>query len=94
MSGAISARIEKNGLCGDSSVCSATDIHQTANPFFDNQALTYADLVVRLQTPRRTLERLVSKGQIPHKRLGPRQVRFYWPDIVAWLQNQKGAKIK
>lgn len=63
----------------------------TGGSLFDNSVLTYQDLVSRLQTPKRTLERLVSKGEIPYKRLG-RQVRFYWPDIVDWLRNQKGSR--
>ena len=88
MSGQARPRIDSSGISDDDTVCSAIEPHLSANPLFDNQALTYADLVLRLKTPKRTLERLVSKGQIPHKRLGARQVRFYWPDIVTWLRDQ------
>jgi excisionase family DNA binding protein len=54
------------------------------------EIVTYDELVERLKVPRRTLERYVSKGKIPHRRLGKR-VLFYWPAIVQWLQND-GAK--
>lgn len=57
--------------------------------FFDN-VLTYQDLTQKLKLSKRALERLVSKSEIPHKRIG-RQVRFYWPDIVKWL-SQNGAR--
>ena len=73
--------MESQGLSGQS---------VNSHMLFD-KALTYRDMTARLQIPQRTLERLVSKGEIPHKRLG-RHVRFFWPDIVDWLRNQKGAR--
>lgn len=65
---------------------------QASAKLFDN-VLTYEDLQTALKIPRRTLERMVSRGEIPHRKVR-RFVRFYWPDIVAWLQNQKGAKTR
>ncbi len=56
---------------------------------FEN-CMTYEDVMPRLKMSKRTLERLVSKGEIPHKRIG-RYVRFYWPAIEKWLLND-GAK--
>lgn len=55
------------------------------------EVLMYADLVARLQLGKRTIERMVSKDEIPHKKIG-KFVRFYWPEIEDWLRNQKGAK--
>jgi excisionase family DNA binding protein len=52
-----------------------------------DEILSYEDVSHRLKLPRRTLERLVSKDEIPHKRIG-RTVRFYWPDIMAWFHGQ------
>ncbi len=49
--------------------------------------LTYDELSVRLKTPRRTLQRYVALGKIPHNKIGKR-VLFYWPAIVLWLQKQ------
>jgi excisionase family DNA binding protein len=74
-------------------VHSAKEPQPSANPLFDNQVLTYRDLVTRLQIPLRTLERLVSKDEIPHKRFGY-HVRFYWPDVLDWLRNQKGTRTR
>ena len=87
---------EISGTSGDDRAQSANTQQLSAKEgvaLFEILVLTYPDLVARLQTPKRTLERLVSKNQIPHKRLG-KQVRFYWPDIVDWLRNQNGAKRK
>ena len=53
--------------------------------------LTYDDLVERLQIPRRSLERLVSKGVL-RKMPGLRLARFYWPDVLSDLRNRKGRK--
>lgn len=55
-----------------------------------DNCMTYLDLVPVLKMSKRSIERLVSKGLIPHKRIG-RHVRFYWPAIEKWLQND-GAK--
>jgi excisionase family DNA binding protein len=83
--------IEERGISGDDKVHSATEQHLSANPLIDN-VLTYLDLMARLHVPKRTLERLVSKSQIPHIKLG-RHVRFYWPEIEAWLRNQKRSRV-
>lgn len=61
-----------------------------AAQLFETQILTYDELSKRLRIPRRTIERYVSKDQIPHNRIG-RSVRFYWPAIVEWL-SKKGTK--
>ena len=58
---------------------------------FDNQILTYDELSERLRVPKRTLKRYVAKGTIPCNHVG-RYVRFYWPRIVEWLQEQKESK--
>lgn len=58
---------------------------------FANQIITYDELAARIRVPRRTLERYVSKKEIPHNKIG-RHVRFYWPAIVEWLQHTGGAK--
>lgn len=57
----------------------------------ENAVLDYGEMATRLKCSRRMLERLVSKKQIPHKKVG-RHVRFYWPEIEAWLSNDKGPK--
>lgn len=91
MSSQISPAIDKNGVSGDDSVYSAKEYNESANQLSDNSVLTYRDMVVRLQVPKRTLERLVSKGEIPHRRCG-HFVRFYWPDVLDWLRSKKGAR--
>src|SRR5438045_511825 len=65
--------------------------HPSSFSLFDNLVLTYEDMVDRLRIPKRSLERMVASAQIPHRKVG-RHVRFYWPAIVDWLQNDKGAR--
>lgn len=48
--------------------------------------LTYDELAPLLHMNRRSLERLVARNKIPHKKVG-RRVLFYWPRIVEWLQH-------
>lgn len=95
MPGAEKIGSDQNGISADDTLQSATKHHLSANtddgaPLFDN-LLTYTDLIPRTQIPKRTLERLVSKREIPCIRLG-NQVRFYWPDVLEALRNQKGSR--
>lgn len=53
--------------------------------------LSYDELAERIKIPRRTLERLVSNGGIPHRKVG-RAVRFYWPAIEDWLRGDAKAR--
>lgn len=55
-----------------------------------DEILNYEQLCARLKLPKRTVERMVSKDEIPYKRIG-RTIRFYWPDVMAWFRGQ-GAK--
>lgn len=80
---------DKNGISVDDRVHSANETLGSANQLFDNSVLTYPEVMQRLRIPRRTLERLVSKDQIPHRRFG-RNVRFYWPELVEWLKGAYG----
>ena len=46
--------------------------------------LSYKDMAERLKVSQRTLKDWVSKGIIPHKKLGPSRnstVRFVWADV-------------
>lgn len=47
--------------------------------------LTYKDLSVRTRLPQSTLRALVSRGKVPHLRIGPRTVRFDPVAIRGWL---------
>lgn len=53
--------------------------------------LTYAALSKSSGIPIGTLYDLVSKGRIPHLRLGKRLVRFVEADVNAWLAAHKVA---
>lgn len=94
MVGAAAVKLE-GGKAGFDDRQSAGDTVESAKSrLSENDVMTYAELCARLNLPKRTVERLVSKSQIPHRKIGKRCVRFYWPAIEAWLLDQKGAKAK
>ena len=49
---------------------------------------TYADLAERTKIPAGSLRMMVSRGLIPHLRVGPRTVRFDPNAIRAWLDSR------
>ena len=49
---------------------------------------TYADLAALTKIPSGTLRQLVSRGRLPHLRVGPRTVRFDPTVIRAWLASR------
>jgi excisionase family DNA binding protein len=48
--------------------------------------MTYAEVAAELHVKRGTLWFWVSRGLIPHVRLGPRTVRFRREDLRRWLE--------
>lgn len=46
---------------------------------------TYADLATYAKIPAASLRMMVSRGRVPHIRMGPRTVRFDQDVIRAWL---------
>ncbi len=86
--------IDPKGNSGDANIESATKHHLSAKgaALFE-KLLTYDDLVPLLQMPKRSIERLVSRGVI-RKVAGMYQVRFYWPDVLEDLRNRKGVRQK
>ena len=57
-------------------------------PLFENPVLSYEQLAKVLNIPLRTLERMVSNDEIPHRKVKT-FVRFYWPAIEEWLRGSK-----
>lgn len=60
---------------------------------FDNRIdpetlLTYEQAASRLQTPVSTLQKLVHRREIPFCKVGKRNIRFYWPDLVDWFRTK------
>lgn len=51
----------------------------------ENQALTYDELAPLVKMSVRTLQRRVAAGTIPFHKDGG-LVRFFWPEIEAWLR--------
>lgn len=47
--------------------------------------LTYRELSVMTRLPLGTLYSMVSRGEIPHLRIGPRLVRFRIEDVEQWI---------
>lgn len=50
--------------------------------------LTYDELSAVLGIPKATLYSMVCRAEIPHVRLGRRQVRFPVAEIEAWLRDR------
>lgn len=55
--------------------------------------LTYRQLAERLSLPMGTLYSLVSRGEIPHLRIGPRLVRFRREEIDTWLDSKSSKSV-
>jgi excisionase family DNA binding protein len=52
------------------------------------QLIDYRALSERWSMPLGTIYSMVSRGQIPHVRLGPRTVRFDPAELELWLQQR------
>lgn len=66
--------------------------------FFDRSdkrdvVLCYKEAAVFLGLSLRHLHRLVAKKTIPHRKCG-RYVRFFRSELIAWLDRQKGVKLR
>ena len=51
----------------------------------DSKMMGYAEAAEFLGVPKGTLYSLVSRGRIPHYRIGPRFVRFRQEELEQWL---------
>jgi excisionase family DNA binding protein len=53
--------------------------------------LTKSDVAELLQVSKRSLDYWVAAREIPHKRIGPRSVRFRKDTILEWLEEGEAA---
>lgn len=61
----------------------------TATAVAVDDLVTYPRAAARIGTTPGTLRALVSRGRIPHFRLGPRMVRFSLRDLDAWIESNR-----
>ena len=59
-----------------------------------SEILTRKETATMLKLPVRTLDYLVSTGQIPFSRLGKRAVRFDKKRLEEWLQEREGIEYR
>ncbi len=59
-----------------------------------DEILTRAETAELLKLPERTLDYLVSTGQIPFARIGKRSVRFTRSRLLEWLQEREGIEYR
>jgi len=55
---------------------------------------TRKEAAEKLKTPIKTIDYLVSTGQIPFSRIGKRNVRFVSTRIEEWLQEREGVEFR
>ena len=55
---------------------------------------TRKEAAEKLKTPLKTVDYLVSTGQIPFSRIGKRNVRFVQSRIEEWLQEREGVEFR
>ncbi len=56
----------------------------------ENRLLTAEEVAVKLAVPVSWVYRAARAGELPSVRLG-RYVRFRWPDVVRWMEEQLNA---
>ena len=59
-----------------------------------DEILTRAETAELLKLPKRTLDYLVSTGQIPFARIGKRSVRFTRSRLLEWLSEREGIEYR
>lgn len=59
--------------------------HLFPGTFFENQILNVVEAARFLKCSRKTVYRLVSTGELPHKRIGS-GIRFLFPELIEWMK--------
>jgi predicted DNA-binding transcriptional regulator AlpA len=66
------------------------DVGSAMNPSHDDDELLDGAAVEKLTgLPPHQRRRMVLRGELPHIRIGPRQIRFRRGDILAWLDRRR-----
>ena len=59
-----------------------------------NEVMTRSDVAQEFKIPLRTVDYLVSTGQIPYARVGKRSVRFTRSRLMEWLREREGVEYR
>ena len=59
-----------------------------------NEIMTRSDVALEFKLPLRTVDYLVSTGQIPYARVGKRSVRFTRSRLMEWLRERENIEYR
>ena len=59
-----------------------------------NEVMTRSDVAQEFKIPLRTVDYLVSTGQIPYARVGKRSVRFTRSRLMEWLRERENIEYR
>ena len=70
------------------------EVKQMAEESTSKEIMTRNDVADEFQIPLRTVDYLVSTGQIPFSRIGRRSVRFTRGRLMEWLREREGVEYR